>query len=70
MNINNPKLFIKNADVRYSDTDKQIRLFQDFTTGTYFEKFENHIRQNGKHSNRTASSIGLTLDDTTIRSGR
>ena len=62
-----PSKFIQSPDIRYNATSN-TRIYEDYTTGNHFERLTNEIRK--KHPNGMALSIGITLDDTTTRSGK
>ena len=62
-----PTKFIRHPDIRFSDHSNS-RIYEDYTTGDHFERLTNEIRK--KNSDGVALSIGITLDDTTTRSGK
>ena len=63
-----PAKFICEPDIRYSSNEDNNRIFEDYTTGDHFKKLSDAIK--ARNTNNTALCIGLTLDDTQIRSGK
>lgn len=62
-----PTKFIRNPDIRFTDTTNE-RIFEDYTTGLHFKKLNDAVKS--QNPNCTALCIGLTLDETQIRSGK
>lgn len=64
-----PSKFIRNPDIRYTDTTHE-RIFEEYTTGLHFKRLSDAVQSESRYPNRVALCIGITLDDTQIRSGK
>ena len=62
-----PLKFVRNPDSRTTSTGD--RIYEDFSTGNNFQYLTEAIRNNSGNPNAVALCIGITLDETQIRSG-
>ena len=65
-----PNNFVCDPDIRYTTVDPKQRVYEEYTTGTHFEALTNAIREFSNNPNAVALALGVTLDETHVRSGK
>ena len=66
LNVKSTKNFVRREDVRYTFDHK--RILEDYTTGIHFQRLSEAVRTASGNPNAVALAIGITSDETTVRS--
>jgi hypothetical protein len=67
--VTNEKDFVCEPDIRIIENNgTKERLYEDFTTGDYFENATHAIRKHSKNNKAVFLAIGVTCDESTVKS--